>query len=273
MNQNLPISRRCFLRRLALVIPAAGLAMSGAAGCKPKTIKQDPATWYVNHQEDIVKENKKTFAFARPMLVEQYGDKEADAIMDETITAFTHLLPDLPYIGGSANDLTANLTAAAAGLAFYRVMQQRGAKDLEIGRLLYQMIERQFTSDPMAPAMGRLANSKLAQDKIREAAKVSNKRVYAEDWVFDFVPGDSQNDFGVDYTECGIVKYFKAQNAENFTPYLCLLDFPISRAMNTGLVRTGTLAHGDARCDFRYKSDRDISPEWDPGYIKGASSK
>ncbi len=268
MRNQPKITRRCFLHTMCMSAPALGLAMIGGSACSARTVSS-PETWYIDHQKDILKENQKTFDFIRRLLVDPYGEKEAGAICTQTMDAFTSLLADLPYIGGSSNDLTANLASSAGAPAFYRVMKTRGAQEADVGRFLYKAVERQFASDPMGKAMGRLANSKLAQDKLKTDAERSKKRAYPEDWVYDFIPGDDQNDFGIDYTECGIVKYYKAQGAENFTPYLCLLDFPISLGMNTGLVRTQTIAHGSPRCDFRYKTGRDISPEWDPGYIKG----
>ena len=79
-----------------------------------------------------------------------------------------------------------------------------------------------------------------------------------------FLPGDGKTfDAGYDYTECGAVKYFKAQGVAEVAPYFCLNDFLASRAQGTGLVRKGTLAQGDPLCDFRYKRDRPVTQDWD----------
>ena len=94
-------------------------------------------------------------------------------------------------------------------------------------------------------------------DKMREQAKISQNRQYPMDFVFKFVEGDGiELDYGTDMIECGIIKLFRKQNAEELVPYICLLDFPISRAFNRGLIRTMTLAEGADRCNFRYKKDR-----------------
>ena len=69
-------------------------------------------------------------------------------------------------------------------------------------------------------------------------------------------------DFGMDFTECAICKFFHAQGADEFTPFLCSLDFPMSKALGTGLVRTMTLAEGAEKCDFRYKRGREVKQEW-----------
>jgi hypothetical protein len=80
------------------------------------------------------------------------------------------------------------------------------------------------------------------------------------------VEGNGQDfDWGVDYTECGICKFYQAQGAYELVPYLCALDFPSSEAADAGLVRTTTLGTGGLRCDFRYKYGRATLPVFPPG--------
>jgi hypothetical protein len=55
--------------------------------------------------------------------------------------------------------------------------------------------------------------------------------------------------------ECGIRKFYAAQDADEFTPYVCALDFVASDYFGWGLVRTSALAEGGECCDFRFKRD------------------
>jgi hypothetical protein len=267
-NNPSSITRRTFLRTLALATLGSTAAEAGLSGCKAR-LKSTPQSYYTDRQAEIVKENRKVFTAMRPLLAEKFSAPEVNAIDEATFQRFDTLLPDLPYIGGSGNDLTANLENSAVALAFYQEMKARAVPVEETGRILFQAVTALYTADPMSKMMGRLANSTLAQDKVKKEAEASQQRIYPQDWVFDFVPGDGSFDFGIDYTECGICKYFQAQGAPELTPFMCLLDAPISRAMNTGLVRTQTLARGDGRCDFRYKTGGTIQMEWDPGYVNG----
>ena len=94
---------------------------------------------------------------------------------------------------------------------------------------------------------------------MRKAASKSQERAHPADWVFSFVEGDGEEfDWGIDFTECRIVKFFRAQGAGELAPYLCLGDFPISDAFGTGLIRNTTIAEGGDRCDFRFKRGREI---------------
>jgi hypothetical protein len=75
-------------------------------------------------------------------------------------------------------------------------------------------------------------------------------------YVFDYVPGDGVTfDYGVDYTECGTVKFLREQGAPELAPYLCPADILYSQALGWGLKRTTTLAERAERCDFRFKKD------------------
>ncbi|MGB8021081.1 MAG: L-2-amino-thiazoline-4-carboxylic acid hydrolase [Candidatus Nanopelagicales bacterium] len=68
-----------------------------------------------------------------------------------------------------------------------------------------------------------------------------------------FVDGTGQPfDFSLDNTECGAVKSLHAQGADELAPYLCAGDYALAEAMGAGLTRTGTLAWGCDRCDFRW---------------------
>jgi len=85
--------------------------------------------------------------------------------------------------------------------------------------------------------------------------------------VFDIIEGDGQTfEFGVDYTECGIVKYLTQQAAAELAPYLCWLDYPMCSAMKVKLVRTETIAQGCERCNFRFAHGP--AAEGVPGFMK-----
>jgi len=88
------------------------------------------------------------------------------------------------------------------------------------------------------------------------------------DWQPSFVEGTGRGfDYVTDMTECAIVKFLHTQDADELTPYLCRVDFAVSRAFGMGLVRTTTIAEGGEKCDFRYKRGRETAPGW-PGSVR-----
>ena len=117
--------------------------------------------------------------------------------------------------------------------------------------------------------MGRLQFSKFMLRKTQQAARRSQERKYAGDWVYEVVVGDGQPfNFGIDYTECAIVKFMNAQDANELTPYLCNTDYVVSKMTATGLRRTMTLAWGCEKCDFRYLKGEETQDVWPPKFVE-----
>jgi hypothetical protein len=142
----------------------------------------------------------------------------------------------------------------------YRALKAHNKTEKEVGDIIYKSVEAQIRSYPKL--LLRLYVSltwPLAKFRVRKRALESQKRRYSEDWVYSFVPGDGKEfDVGVDYTECGITKFFHAHGADGLTPLLYKLDFLICDVQGIVLSRTATIAEGAERCDFRYKRGRNI---------------
>ena len=209
---------------------------------------------------------------AEGVLVTSYGEGFAASVAAETDRELERLIPEIPYIGGDENGLTENLNQTALALALHRAMMSHGKGVEETGSVLYRSVESMVGSYPrfFTRAIGFLGLSPFQPEKIREAALESQKRRYPGDWVFQFVEGDGDDfDWGMDYTECGIVKFLGAQGADDLAPYLCLADFPMSDAFGLGLERNTTIAEGEERCDFRFKRGRETPQGWPPRFLDG----
>lgn len=59
--------------------------------------------------------------------------------------------------------------------------------------------------------------------------------------------------YGIDIIECGICKLFDRHNFGKYAPILCEVDEITSGLAGLKLVRTGTIANGAKKCDFRFK--------------------
>lgn len=221
--------------------------------------KQMVENYYTSRKSKLLKDfDKYMRKHARKALVSHYGDDLTDTIARETRQEYEALIPQLSYIGGKKNPLTTNLIQCAWGLALYKVLKTHDKTAEEAAKIIYKAVEAQLRSSPkfLLRLLGRWM---FAQYRLKKQAAESQKRRYPEDWVWSFIKGDGKEfDFGMDFTECAICKFFHAQGADEFTPFLCLLDFPMSKAFGTGLVRTMTLAEGAEKCDFRYKRGREV---------------
>lgn len=115
---------------------------------------------------------------------------------------------------------------------------------------------------------GRFQLSGFGRRMAKKMAAETQKREYAENSVAVHMEGDGVDfDFGIDFLECAIVKFYEAQGAAGFAPYLCLFDFAMWKACGLGLRRTMTIAEGHEKCDFRYGKGRETTDGWPPRFL------
>jgi len=119
-----------------------------------------------------------------------------------------------------------------------------------------------FPMRPLLRWLGRRLFDRKVVEQRRRRATASHERRYPDDWVFDFVEGDGHPfEHGLDYTECGVVKYLKREGTPELAPYLCWIDYPGYAAMGVKLSRTETIAQGGQRCDFRFSRGQPVEVE------------
>jgi hypothetical protein len=142
-------------------------------------------------------------------------------------------------------------------MALYRTLKKQGFELREAAQVLYDIFEAFLLSfpRPLLWAYRWYHFSPFHQRRLRLGAAQSQKRQYPGDWVFTYVEGNGNIfDFGVDITECAIVKFYRTHGVEEeIVPYLCKLDHAMSKFLGLGFTRRGTLAEGAPICDCRWK--------------------
>lgn len=204
-------------------------------------------------------------------LADRFGEETAAAMREEMLDEYRRLIPEVPYIGGRRNIYSSNLAQTPWALALYRVVIRHGGTLEDTGELLHLMIRAEIGRTPQVfrSLMKSYLFSRLRQRQVERAARRSQARRYPGDWVFERIEGDGESfDFGIDMTECGIVKFLHAEEADELCPYLCDIDYVMFEAMGVGLRRTKTLAWGCDRCDFRLSKHGVTSAPWPPEFIE-----
>jgi hypothetical protein len=214
--------------------------------------------YYVAQRSKLLKDFDENRKRGKRILASHYGDL-ADAIWSEAYREYQDLIPKIPYIGGKKNIIETYLIQSTWALALFRALKNHAKSAEETGSICYEMVEAQLNSYPglLRNLVGRWYLSRFRSDMERGATE-SQRRLYPENSLWRFVQGDGKEfDFGMDMTECAICKFFHAQGADELTPYMCLTDFAVSKALGMGLIRTTTIAEGGVKCDFRYKHGRE----------------
>lgn len=212
--------------------------------------------YYISRKGKLLKEFDHVVGRVKKILVRRYGEAFTAQVVKETRMEYESLIPKLPYIGGKKNPLTFNLVSSAWFLALYHILKAHGKPIDEIGQVSYELYDAYFDAFPkfILRLMGMWRFTKLYLRKMDRSARESQKKTYPGDFVYTMLKGDGKGfDWGVDYVECAICKFYKEQGAEEFLPYLCPLDAVMSERTGLGLTRTKTLAEGFNKCDFRFK--------------------
>ena len=149
---------------------------------------------------------------------------------------------------GQKNTLLGSYTLCAFFIAFVRTSGKSPEECYGIleegvrGSRLFRMA--------FGDADSYLSEKNMAKRRIWE--KETHQRRYENDWVVDVLGPSDDYDLGYDYTECGALKLCRDEGCPELAGYLCRLDFLLSSQIGLELRRTGTLADGSSRCDFRF---------------------
>ena len=161
--------------------------------------------------------------------------------------------------------------AAALTLALHETLLQHGVSSAESYRLIYDIgwrVYREMGEPPLliASAFTRDPGKrlKLATDMFRSFPFGSPSYEWRD------VPS-LDGAIAFDCVKCPVAEYFASQDASELcVQTFCRLDFPLAETWGGQLERTGTIASGADRCDFRWYPGEPPgvptpeSPAWKP---------
>ena len=214
----------------------------------------------------------------RKVYKKRFGDDLSTSLINETKQAYENILPKIPYVGGKENIFSEWLNYGAYYLGVYQALSAHGHKLDDIGKIIYDTYETMADYPKwFLSIVGHLKYGRKYEDKLRQAATVSQKQKYPGDFVSYFIKGTNEEfDYGLDITECGICKLYAAHGVDRLSRYMCLSDYVVSKAFGRGLVRHKTIAEGADKCDFRFKKGRDtfvypLREGWPPQFIDSST--
>lgn len=193
--------------------------------------------YYLERQEKLLEDHNQLLNKYQEILLERYDQKLVFQIIAECEVIFLELLADTPYIGGDANQYTQNLLAGVSNLAFYKTMKNCGKEVEEIGRIMYRGSQAYFNEvpKPIRIEKGKAIFLPEGIENIKQRALISQEKNYLWDWVFEVFDEKAGKEYKISFTECGIQKYLKVNKAEELTPYMCYLDYPVLKSFGIEL--------------------------------------
>lgn len=181
-------------------------------------------------------------------LITQFADN-VPSVLEEAAINFDHMLPDMAYINKKNHPMAASVFSSSATLAVYLAIKKRGIDVHDFGCAMLTYLEQSaFKPDDIGNDPKKLA-------EMIASGEASLKYTDPGEYVFETFPGDQKEfDWGVTIKRCALCYVFSKYDAEELTPYMCAMNDVMSDMAGQGLRRTGTIALGDEKCEYRYKN-------------------
>lgn len=186
---------------------------------------------------------------------------EFEKIISDTENHYKTISADTTFAKTSKNPIDKRLDFSAYFLALIKTLDEK-AETFETIRKICLQITTEFvqpkskTQEFFKRLLPRMTTTWVGQILI----KAFHKRVSVNSNAGGFVANiitDKQETFGlgygIDIIECGICKLFKKHNYSKYASILCEVDEITSGLAGLQLIRTGTIANGAKKCDFRFK--------------------
>lgn len=179
---------------------------------------------------------------------------EVNQLVDQAWQSFDVLAPDVskqPTFGSKLNVLLASLTFAFLQNLIAAGVERDYAIEL-IGDICWKVYQ-------WWGYVGRFLARLSRHDRIKDhARRVRQDGSWPMSFPFNppgyqaqYVP--TEQGLGFNVIRCPVAEYLRAQGASDLAVSTwCMLDYALAEMIGLRLVRTGTLAAGDKRCDFRW---------------------
>lgn len=189
-----------------------------------------------------------------------YPDSYA-SIIEAMENNYRHIAVDTQFSFRSANPLDRRLDFCACFLALIKTLDERGEHyDVIRGISIEVVTDYVSPKNGFQRMMKRLPTKLLGTWLWNALVKSLAARVGKNDNKDGFIAKiiTSKEDtyglgYGVDIIECGICKLFNKHNFGKYAPILCEVDKITTGFAGLEMIRSGTIANGAAKCDFRYR--------------------
>ncbi|WP_247234242.1 L-2-amino-thiazoline-4-carboxylic acid hydrolase [Telluribacter sp. SYSU D00476] len=193
--------------------------------------------------------------------IKDYYPGEFDQVIANTDNHYATISVDTKFASTSGNPIDKRLDFSAYFLALIKTLDEKGESYDTIRKICLEIVTAYVQPKNRVHAFVKRQVPKListwpGQILIRAFQKKTMVNTSTEGFIAHIIT-DRQETFGIGYgvdiLECGICKLFTKHNYFRYATILCEVDQITSELAGLKLIRTGTIANGAARCDFRFK--------------------
>lgn len=173
-------------------------------------------------------------------------------LLNQVWERYYELEPSVPIQPSLGAVFTTHL--AVATLAMHEALLRHGISAADSHRLIYDIGWRIYVQMGEPPLLLASAFTRDPHKRLKLATDLFRSFPFdAPGYEWRDVVSDDDT-IAIDCTKCPVAEFLgKHQAAELCVQTWCRLDFPLAEKWGGKLLRTGTIASGAARCDFRWK--------------------
>lgn len=183
--------------------------------------------------------------------------------MDEIESEFTALEEAVRFARSSKNPMDRRLEISAYFLALVKVLDKRGTNYEKIREISLEIARdyvrpKNWIHAKLKRLPVKLIGTKISAFLLKYLDLKLSVRGHPDGFVSRVITDKNETyglGYGVDILECGICKLFTKQGYGQFSSILCEVDYITSNLAGLELVRSGTIANGAQKCDFRFKKE------------------
>ncbi|MDO5718849.1 MAG: L-2-amino-thiazoline-4-carboxylic acid hydrolase [Tissierellia bacterium] len=227
--------------------------------------------YYKKNQKKLVKQMKKILGPVKADIEDVTG-VDGNYFLKKVENVYVNqYLQYLPYIGGSKNSGTMNLTHPAFLAAMYDYGRRYGMTVYEAGEISAKAFDIYYDSFPkfLLSAISKLLYSDLSQKILKKI--IDRKKIFADKypyaWLSEYQEPDREYSHRFIIHRCGIYEFLKDRDIAEFIPYICNLDYIMFGKLGIPLRRNKTISCGDESCDFLFAREGEVADAWPPPFL------
>jgi hypothetical protein len=185
----------------------------------------------------------------------RFSSPDIHGVLDDAFNDYQRKRPRLAKEKAFGARLMVHLAALTAG--FYRSLRARDVTDEDARRLTADMAWRVYEKMAAVPWLIARLTKASPYERLKRATQLFRHFPFRAP-SYDMVDVEAAADVvAFDVRRCPVSEYFQAEGLPQVcVDAWCNLDVPLAKKWGARLERTGTLAQGARRCDFRWHVEK-----------------
>ncbi len=183
-------------------------------------------------------------------------------LMRDIAREFNAIKADVDFARSSQNLIDRRLLFTSYFLAFIKVLEKQGESYETIRKISLQIVNEYVRPKNRIQRFLKVLPVALLKTRMgRVLVKAFERRVskagHPDGFVVKIITDKYETyglGYGIDILECGICKLFNKHGYSKYASILCEVDEITSGLAGLKLFRSGTIANGASKCDFRWKA-------------------